>query len=1610
MKTSYVTSLLIALVINTASAQIISVDNTVSVQQLIEDNLAEGCVEITNITSSVNGTINGFSSFGYFQRSNSNFPFENGIMLTTGNANSGGNATNINILNDGETSWGTDPDLEAALGVTNTLNATSIEFDFISVSNLIQFNYILASEEYFGNFPCEYSDGFAFLIKEAGTNNPYTNIALVPGTNIPVNTNTVHDEIVGFCGPENEQYFDGYSVGDTNYNGRTTILTASANVQPNVQYHIKLVIADQTDENYDSAVFIQGNSFMPSVDLGQDITTCAESYTINGDIQNTLASYQWYRDNVIMPGENSSSLVATNSGNYRVEITMPLGANQCVIDDNINITLHAEQTAGFIPDYELCDDASQDGIEIFDLSTMNNEVLNAMPNGTYTISYHFSEDDARNNINGINTPIQNTSSPQAIFARIEDMNSGCMAYANFNLVVNPLPQIVNPMPIVLCDDSTADGQTLIDLTQADSQITQGNPNLSVSYHFSQLEADNDINAIPSPFVNTIPDQQQLFVRVVNQNTGCFTTTTITVIIQERPVVNHNIPPLNACDTDDDGFAFFDLTSIIADLLQGLTGVTVSFHETNQNAIDGINAIGNPENYENTVANVQTIYVRIEDDITGCFTITTIALHSNLLESATLIQNYVDCDDQSADGVEAFDLLVVANEILNGLDSTTIAFFESEDDMNNNTNPIDQSIPYIVSSSPTTIYLKIENDDCDYRSQINLIINPPVLLQPVAPIDFCDTDDDGFTEIDLFSFNDLVSNNLTNVSVSYHLTANDAENNSGTLPQYYTNIANPQTFHARVTNTLTGCFSTLAFDVNIIPAPTVSNVPAMIICDDNQDGYSIIDLDAQIPNIVTNTTDLTISFHTSLTDLQNNVGAILNTSSYNANTQTIYTRVESNITGCYATAEIPIIVNTLPVFIPISNFENCETDGDQTADFLFSTKDNEILNGQLGKQVLYFETEQDAINRTNSINKNANYSNTSSPQTIFVRVENSTDQNCYGVSSFLIEVGSMPLYNPPTNFIVCDDISNDAIETFDLNQKIAEMSQGIPEDLDIRFYTSFTDAENETNQIAKNFTNTTNPQQIFARIENGTYCHAIAEFGLNVIQVPTVNVPSELTTCDNNYDGISQFDLTVAEFEVLDIRNNDTVIAYYENLETLEAEVNEITNPETYTNLVNPQTVYIKVTNNISGCYVAIPLELTVNIPPEINTIPTIETCDNDTHTFDLAEATATLFDDITGLNISYHISLNDAENNQNQLGNSYNYGGNTQIFVRASDNQTGCVTISYFVLVINPLPSTNQLPDLYECDDDYDYLQLFNLNEQTAIVLGNQNPSQFTVTYYETFLDAENGEFEITNSTNYQAADGQEIFVRIENNATGCFDVTTFNTIVHRKPLVDIPQQTICLDNFPLTVIAGEIVSGDSYLWSTGANTSEIDITQIGQYWVTVTTPNGCVTTTAFDVIESEQATIEVTETIDFSDPNNVTVTISGIGNYMYVLNDGEPQESNVFEHVPLGYNTITIIDLNGCASISKEIVVFDAPKFFTPNNDGYFDTWHISAVENLPGTTINIFDRYGKQLTYLTSSTPGWDGRYNGYPMPANDYWFVANVKKDGAEFQIRGHFALRR
>jgi len=1603
----FLLSILACVLGNFSYSQQISIEDSYTAQELIQNNFGLGCVQVSNISSQINGQVNGFNSFGYFDGSGTNFPFQNGIVLSTGNALSGANGINNAVLSDGNTNWGSDPDLETALGISGTLNATSIEFDFISISNQIQFNFIFASEEYNPPYECNFTDSFAFLITEAGSGNPYDNIALIPGTSSPVNSINVHPDLSPYCSAQNDQYFEGYNLGNTNFNGQTTAMTATYTIIPNVTYHIKLVIADKDYFNYDSAVFIEGNSFNAAVDLGDDVTTCASALVLNGDVGNATATYSWFQNGTLLNSEVSPTLNVSQSGTYRVVVQIPLGNSYCEIEDSVDVSLSSTQTATPLTDYLICD-TNGDGIETFALSTKDAEVIASVPPSNYNISYHYTDLDSQSNNNPIITPIQNTSNPQLIYVRIEDIDNGCLAFSSFNLIASPLPNPSPPTDLEVCDDVTADGITQIDLTQKDSEISSGMINVVVSYHLTQNDADTGTNPIISPYTNA-NQTEQLFVRVTDITSGCYGTTTLTVRVLNAPAINQGPFFLDACDQDHDGWATFDLTNITSDVIGALTGVTVTFHLDANNADLGTNPIPNPTSYNNTIINEQTVYIRVEDSATGCATIAPVEIHTNLLLTYTSIINFSLCDIDN-DGIQEFDLNGIANVIRNDIPNVVITFYHSQSDRDNGINPISTGQLYTPITSPETVYITLTSPTCSEVADFDLLLNTVPSFNSIGTTTYCDDDQDGFTLIDLSSFDSAVTyGNASNYNVTYFLSQSDANSFINPLPTDYTNSTNPQTFYARIGDNNTGCAGISSFEISVIPSPLTSSPINITVCENDPSGMTMIDLTSKIPEVVSSTAGLNISFHTSLADADANTNAIANPSNYSSGAQTFFIRVENAMTGCYRVESFDLFVNTLPVFLSISDYSICENNSDGIGDFMFATKDNEILHGQGGKQVLYFASQSDADNRSNIINKNSPYQNTSNPQTIFARVENLADQNCYGISSFAIEVGTNPQFNEPSDWFVCDDITNDGSESFNLNDKIIEITQGINEALNVTFYTNQLDAQSETNPLPLQFQNTVNPQEIFVSISSGTVCNSITSFVINVIQAPDVNESEPLQLCDNDYDGFTTFNLTDAEVDILDVRQTNIVVEYFENMSDLENQVNQIQNTQTYTNRSNPQTVYVRITNTISLCYLAIDLDLFVNLPPTINPFGSVVICDNANAYYDLTQINSLVVNDPSKMTITYHTSAADAQSDTYAINTDYTYQTNSDtLYARVENSTTGCFTTYAFQILVNPLPIANQPSDLESCDDDFDGFVNFDLTPQNATILGGQNPNNFTLTYHNSLTSAENESNALP--TTYPAIDQEIIYARVENNTTGCFSITNFTAIVHPKPIVDVGDQVICLDITPLIVSANTNNPNDQYLWSTNEITPEIEINNIGTYWVTVTSQYGCETTEVFNVIESEPATIEVTETVDFSDPNNITITISGIGNYQYILDHGAPQDSNVFENVTLGYHTVTIIDLNGCSETTKEVVVVDAPKFMTPNDDGFFDTWHIVGVETLPGTIVYIYDRYGKLLKQLSWNSHGWDGTFNGALMPSSDYWFLADVKKGGIEFKMKGHFALKR
>ena len=765
----------------------------------------------------------------------------------------------------------------------------------------------------------------------------------------------------------------------------------------------------------------------------------------------------------------------------------------------------------------------------------------------------------------------------------------------------------------------------------------------------------------------------------------------------------------------------------------------------------------------------------------------------------------------------------------------------------------------------------------------------------------------------------------------------------------------------------------------------------------------------IPQLSDGTENLTLTFFESYNFAVGSNNPIENPTNYTTATTNLFIRAEIVALGCFTIFPYDILIYSNPELNTISTFINCEINTTIPSEFIFIDKDPSIINGQANMQVLYFENENDAINRVNPIDKNNGYEPISNPQTIFVRLENADGNSCFKVAPMQIEVRQAPIFNNPTDIFECD-INKTGFATTDLNEKITEIGAGSSTDLNITFHLTPLNAQIGANEIPLNFTATSNPQIIYARIENtASGCFTTPTFSINTLSLPEVIYGQSLINCANNYNFNQQWNLTEIGIDILEGRQYNIGFSYFETEADLLANNNPIVNPENYTNTSNPQTLYAKITNATTGCFDSVPFQLILNGPPPINDFETFNICENDENQVDLLDISEILLNNTFNVLVNYYANLTDAEAKENPLNTDYNYTNSlTTLYTRVEYSTTKCYTIYPFELIINPLPIANQPDDLEGCDTDFDGFVTFDLNSQNSTILGNQNSDDYSISYFNSEVSALE-DIELLN-TNYAAFNSEIIFVRLENIVTGCTDFTQFSVVVNNAPMVTIPDQVICLNDLPLVVSAATNNPTDIYFWSTNSTASSILISEVGIYSVTVTNAIGCQNTSTFNVTESESAIIDVVETIDFSDPNNITITVIGIGNYVYQLNNGNLQTSNVFENVPIGFNTLSIIDQNGCANLTKDVLVIDAPKHMSPNNDGAFDTWHITGVDTLPGTVITIFNRQGKLITQLNHDSLGWDGTYNGQKMPATDYWFVANVVQNGIQFQIKGHFALRR
>ncbi len=341
--------------------------------------------------------------------------------------------------------------------------------------------------------------------------------------------------------------------------------------------------------------------------------------------------------------------------------------------------------------------------------------------------------------------------------------------------------------------------------------------------------------------------------------------------------------------------------------------------------------------------------------------------------------------------------------------------------------------------------------------------------------------------------------------------------------------------------------------------------------------------------------------------------------------------------------------------------------------------------------------------------------------------------------------------------------------------------------------------------------------------------------------------------------------------------------------------------------------------------------------------------------------------------------------------------------------------ISEVQVAFSTAPVTHPLADESVCVED----GTFDLGQKDAEALGTQDPATHFVSYHASQLDADNGTDALPRS--YTLTSGPEtIYVRVSSlENPRCYDASEQFTLegIVTPSLTFADEVFICQDTSGELI--GELYPNPqySYAWDSGEATPSISVTQPGQYTLTVTNTQGglaCSASRTITVTVSQPPQISEVLIDDLQTANTVEVVNPVPGNFEYRRDEGTFQASPVFREVSPGLHTVTIRDLNGCGEVTENIVVVGFSTFFTPNGDGMNDYWQIVGIETLREPVVQIFDRYGKLLFVMEEDYLGWDGTYNGIPVPSTDYWFRISYLDDSEQRvearYVNNHFSLRR
>lgn len=609
----------------------------------------------------------------------------------------------------------------------------------------------------------------------------------------------------------------------------------------------------------------------------------------------------------------------------------------------------------------------------------------------------------------------------------------------------------------------------------------------------------------------------------------------------------------------------------------------------------------------------------------------------------------------------------------------------------------------------------------------------------------------------------------------------------------------------------------------------------------------------------------------------------------------------------------------------------------------------------------------------------------------------------------IDVKEPPKAYGINNIYACEDEAATGIsKSFDVSLITQQVLSGQTDKV-----VTFIDGKgNKYTSLPNPFTNNIKDKEtITVRVshKDNLCCYSETTFDLIVNPLPKLSAVSDQIVCDNDTDGFGQFNLNPVENLIIGIATDVKVEFYHENGQKIVAPLNAIPNL-----MINEEKIKVKVINTNTNCYIELIFKLIVSVLPKANPLQEIIGCDDNndgiSEYFDTSNVESNVLGNQTGMKVTYF----DTDGNQlvSPLANPFtNTVANLEtLTVRVLNPQTNCYSQTFLNLVSSTKPLINQPKTIYSCDEGNGFSHFDTSTIESQLMV---NKSGLLISY----IDENGNKLPSPLPVNYQntVAWSQTINVRVENQLNPlCFSETSFKLVVNRLPKIDLEIEYFLCDLEPSLKIAADFTF-DTWEWtyedsSVISNSFEVNLIDAGIYTLRVTKINNgisCENSFSFNLVRSTLPKIQDVKIQDVSDNNYIEIITSGDGDFEYSIDGFNFQSNNIFNNISGGVYEVQVIDKKGCGVDKREIVLIDYPKFFTPNNDGYNEYWHILGVEKFPNSVTTIFDRYGKFLKKLMFNDIGWDGTFNGEKLFSSDYWFTVEL---GNGRNFKGHFSLKR